>query len=557
MLPLCLLILGAEFFSHLSGVPLVQDLGGVLLVISLIRLLLNQWGSLQKEGQDDAVVLRIVGILGTLLLWSLWFSRWRNGWDAGFTSPILSQDRAYVQLAAILSFVNFASVHPFLQAGWSILELTPGRKILGLYLVACIAGTAFLIMPWTHRPENPLSLIDALFITVSALSVTGLAPIDVGQEFTPLGLLTLLGLIQLGGLGIVVISALVASVTRKRLSLTDSQMGLELYDIPAMGGVSAFLKKVVITTIVLEAMGALAIYFTIPAEVEDRMFHSVFHSISAFCNAGFSSLPSNLENPLTRWARWPIAVLIVLGGIGFPVIFEVLQRWKKKHLSLLNASPHLILTLSISFGLLFVGATALFLTESARPEQLMGAMQRLEEGFFYSISARTAGFNLTPLVQFGVGSQLIIVLLMVVGGSPLSTAGGIKTTTAGLILVSVWSFLRGRTWVQFHRREVSPLTLQKSITVVVLYAVVVSIALLILIVTESQEAWPLTFEVISALSTTGLSLGVTSELTPFGKLLISGIMLTGRIGLVTMILVGLGKAEEQRYRYPVGHFFAG
>ncbi len=181
----------------------------------------------------------------------------------------------------------------------------------------------------------------------------------------------------------------------------------------------------------------------------------------------------------------------------------------------------------------------------------------MDEALFYSISARTAGFNLTTLDRYSLASQFIIVLLMVIGGSPLSTAGGIKTTTAGLILVSVWSYLRGRTLVQFRKREVSPLTLQKSISLVVIYAFLISVAVLLLILTENQEAWPLTFEVISALSTTGLSLGVTGQLSIFGKLLISAVMLTGRIGLITMILVGLGKSEEQRYRYPIGQFFAG
>jgi len=556
---LSLLVIFAEFFSTHRGIPLSQDIATLLISVLLLSLSLSDQLNFQESWR--AQLFRVTSA-ASIAFFLLWWSRWLGGARVAQTSPLFSQDRAYLQLGALLALLNFLSTQTQIRNWWKTIDITPGRKVLGTYIIACLAGSAFLILPWVHQPGKTIQLIDAFFITVSAISVTGLSPVDVASYFTLPGLAAILLLIQLGGWGVVAISVALVILTRNRLSLSDSQMGLELYDIPETGRFTQFLRNVMITTLGLETLGACAIYFSLPSGMDHRWFHALFLSISAFCNAGFSSIEGNLENPLTLYARFPIGILIIVGGIGFPVIFELkraLQKAKARtqNLHLRDLSIHITLTLGITLALLIGGWVALNLTESLQTHRSLQGWDQVGQTLFYSVSARTAGFNVLPVDRLAFASQMILVFLMVIGGSPLSTAGGIKTTTAGVIAIAVWNFLRGRKWIEFLNREISPLALQKAVVIISLYTLIAFFSLLALLVTEQKDAWSLTFEVVSALSTTGLSVGATSSLSPPGKLIISSLMLTGRIGLITVAVASLGRAEDQNYRYPLGKIYIG
>ncbi len=556
---LCLFVIIAEFFSTHRGVPLSQDIAALLISLLLLNLSLTK--KLHFQELWKAQLFRIAST-ASVAFFLLWWSRWLGGARVAQTSPLFSQDRAYLQLGALLALLNFLSTQAQIRNWWKTINITPGRKVLGTYIIACLTGSAFLILPWVHQPGKTVQLIDAFFITVSAISVTGLSPIDVASYFTLPGLAAILLLIQLGGWGVVAISVALVILTRNRLSLSESQMGLELYDIPETGRFTQFLRNVMITTLGFETLGALAIYFSLPSDLDHRWFHSIFLSISAFCNAGFSSLEGNLENPLTLHARFPIGLLIVIGGIGFPVLFELkhaLQKAKARaqNLRMGDLSIHVTLTLGITLALLIGGWIALNLTESLQINRKLQGWDQVGQTLFYSASARTAGFNVLPVDRLAFASQMILVFLMVIGGSPLSTAGGIKTTTAGIIAIAVWNFLRGRKWIEFRNREISPLALQKAVVIISLYTIIAFLALLALLITEQQDAWSLTFEIVSALSTTGLSVGATPSLSPPGKLIVSTLMLTGRIGLITVAVASLGRAEDQNHRYPLGKIYIG
>jgi trk system potassium uptake protein TrkH len=572
---LSLLILIGEFFSTQRGVPITQDFAALFVSLLLLRQALRK--DLRNPENWRTQLFRISTSV-CISFYLLWWSRWAGGARVAQISPLASQERAYLQLGTLLAFLNFLSLQNQIRNWWRNLEVTPGRKILGMYLIACLAGSAFLILPWTHLPGKTVQLIDALFITVSALSVTGLSPLDIATHFTLPGLTAIVVMIQLGGWGVVAVSVALVMLTRARLSLSESQMGLELYDIPETGRFNDFLKKVMKTSLILEGMGAVAILTSLPLGTENAWFHALFLSISSFCNAGFSSLPANLENPITLFPRFPIGALILLGGIGFPILFEAHQafcHWKQEREKLKATSSerkqkgrtaakphrsfttHFVLTLSVSTLLLFGGWFALSLTELLHEPKILQGWDLAGQALFYSISARTAGFNIIPVDQLAFSSQIILVFLMVIGGSPLSTAGGIKTTTAGVIVASVWNFLRGRNWIQFMNREISWVALQKSVTILTLYSCAAFLALLLMLVTEDLDAWALTFEIVSALSTTGLSVGATGALTVIGKLIVSALMLTGRIGLITVAVASLGRTKEQKFRYPVGRFYIG
>lgn len=492
----------------------------------------------------------------SIIFLMLWLSRWSQGPGLALHPEEALRYRTFLHAGSLLALSAFIAASQRIRSMWEVLDLTPGRMVLLSYGIASLVGTFLLILPLSLQPQASLPILDALFVSVSAISVTGLSPVDVSQTFSLFGQSVILVGIQLGGIGIVVLSVGLAVVTRQRLSLSESLMGRELYDLPEIGGVKAFVLRVVLFTFAIEAMGFVWIYFSLPQDLPHRLFHAVFHTVSAFCNAGFSSFSSNLNLPGLFWMKGCVAVLIILGSIGFPVIFEGFDRLRGKP-SRRTLSPHFILNISAVVVLLVVGTLSLFLIEVFRSGAVENVVSTFGSALFHSISARTAGFNIAEISDLNQGSQLVLVVLMIIGGSPLSTAGGVKTTTAAVIIVSMASLLRGHKWIQFRSSEISYFVLQKCVAIVVLYTLVALVAVVLLMGFSNLDAWMVTFEAISALSTTGLSLGATAELGAIGKMIIIALMLIGRLGLITIVYIGVGTLSSQRFRYPQEKYFVG
>ncbi len=455
-------------------------------------------------------------------------------------------------MALISSLMNYRRAGQW----WQLVDLTPGRMVFISYGVVSLMGGFFLILPISLNSGISIELIDAFFISVSAIAVTGLTTVNVAETFSMIGQSIILFLIQLGGLGIVVVSVALTSFTRNRLSLSQTLMGRELYDIPNVGAIGPFLKRVLAFTLTAEAIGLIGIYLALPEQLEHRFFHALFHTISAFCNAGFSSLPNNLHIPGLAGMKTLVCILVLFGGIGFPVLFELLSKISRKK-AYRPLTSNTVLTLLMSITLLVVGFIGITLIETFETQSQFTWLDNFKLASFYTVSARTAGFNLDPVTQLTYGSQLLIAMLMIIGGSPLSTAGGIKTTTAGIILVSTYSLLRGHKWIQFRTSEMSTLILQKAVTLLVLYFFTLFTALILLVAIEPLRPWDITFEAISALSTVGLSLGITEKLSPVSKLIIMVLMLTGRLGFITMVYVGVGQVSLQKFRYARERYYIG
>lgn len=549
-----------ELYQGLAFSAVFQDLTSLLVIGSLAPVAWGASNSIVKsyrQGQTSRAAMISLGaaLLG-FVFYAFWWSRWSGGLAAGLHAEQVPQHPTFLRAAAILALVAFALRSIWFARLRHQVDATPGRKILAAYFAAAAVATVALIMPWSLQPGAALSLIDAFFVSISALSVTGLSPVNIATTFSRSGQWVILGVIQIGGLGIIAISAGLAAMTRKRMSLSESMLGRQLFDVPHVGQMSTFIGQVVFITLICELIGFGWIYLCLPSDLPGRSFHALFHAVSAFCNAGFSTLERNLETPGIIGARIGIAWLVIIGGLGFPVLLDGIKilAGKCKNGRLPAESQ---LTCMTSVALLVVGAIGIALVESLSGESKMGLADRIGQSVFYSVSARTAGFNILPVELLTQPTQLILMALMVIGGGPLSTAGGIKTSTAGVIFAAVYSLLRGNKWIQYRDREIPAFGLQKAVSIVVLYFSVALGASILLMAIEQHDPLALTFEVVSALSTTGLSMGMTAQLSSVSKLLVIALMLTGRLGLVTMVYVGMGRIAEQRYRYPQSHFYVG
>jgi trk system potassium uptake protein TrkH len=427
-------------------------------------------------------------------------------------------------------------------------------SFLGLIAV----GTAgFLLLPGLYTAA-PLGFVDALFMATSAVCVTGLAVVDVSRDFTLWGQLWLLLLIQAGGLGILTLAAVV-------LSWTGARMGLDAQD-AASGDTSVLppraarqmLRTAVGFTLVIEAAGALVLWLAWREEVgaARAVWLAVFHTVSAFCNAGFSLFSDSLvgfrDDPVLVVS---IALLIVLGGLGFPVIQDLRFRLRGRHRRL-TLHSRLVLWAT---GVLLLLSTLLYLVFEWRHELApLSVVDRAVNAFFMAVTARTAGFNTVDYNAITNPSLFLTFALMWVGGGPASVAGGVKITTAALLLLVLVSRLAGDEQVSLGGRTVPKDTVQRATSVAAGAVLLLGALLFLLLVSESMgSSWNdrgklirLGFELQSAFSTVGLSMGATTELTPAGRLLLVPTMVLGRIGpLIILAAMAIRLRRRVHYRY--------
>ncbi len=416
-----------------------------------------------------------------------------------------------------------------------------------------------LVLPGLYTGPR-LGVVDALFTSTSAVCVTGLIVVDTAKYFTPLGQAWIALLIQLGGLGILTFTTLVISLLGRRASLGAEEA--------AGGHASAFrhldprtlVRAVVISTLVLEGTGAAILWL----DWSRRMgwFHAlwpaVFHAISAFCNAGFSVFSDSLvglrTSPVTLLT---VSSLIILGGIGFVVMTDVHALHLRGKTDRLSTHTRLAV---LTTAVLMVGSTILFLLFEARHALAgLGWTDKLTNAWFMAATPRTAGFNTVNYDQLSNPSLFLTIVLMIIGGSPGSTAGGLKTTTVALLLLVLWSRLKGRDHVSFMGRTIPDETLQRATGLTIGGLSILAVAVFLLSMTELPVQGPaeragflrLVFEAHSAFGTVGLSMGVTSKLTKMGRLIIVALMYLGRVGplAVASAMALAGGRGGPRYRY--------
>ncbi len=441
----------------------------------------------------------------------------------------------------------------------------PEGHLAGTFLALILVGWVLLALP-ISRTNGDLGALDALFTATSAVCVTGLVVVDTGRDFTPFGQTVIILLIQLGGLGIMTFAALGTQMMGRRLSFRrQALIGDTFYQQSAADLVRTSLRRIVLLTFGCELIGAVLLFGGLPgvSDGPSRLFSAVFHSISAFCNAGFSLHSDSLTMYRARpVVMWTIMALIIVGGLGHTVALELLRRLWRQVLGRGNGfvrwSLHARVVLWTSAGLIVFGAAAFLLLGMADGEQTWG--QAMADAVFQSVTARTAGFNTVDFGDLPVASLLILVGLMFVGGSPGSCAGGIKTTSMVTWFSRLRSRLLGRRDVTLFGRRLPQGVIARTTVIVSLALVWNAAGCVILAATELPREGvamkDLLFEQVSAFATVGLSTGVTADLSAAGKLWIIVSMFVGRLGPLTaaMAMLPVGSAKV---RYPEEHLMVG
>jgi trk system potassium uptake protein TrkH len=416
--------------------------------------------------------------------------------------------------------------------------------LLALSFAVLIAlGTAgLMLLPGMYRKE-PLGFLDALFTMTSATCVTGLAVVDTATWFTRWGQLWILLFIQLGGIGLITLTTLIIGAVGRRLSLRSEVIVGAPIDYTQRRNVTNLAWAVTRFTLLAETLGAFMLWLEwFPhMGVTEAAWHAVFHAVSAFCNAGFStfsdSLMSMADQPLVLLT---ISVLIILGGLGYLSGEETLRWWRGRHdRGRQRMSVHTFAALLVTVVLLVAGTLLFALFEWSGVLGSFGLVDKLSNAWFLSVTARTAGFNSVSYAQVANSSAFLTILLMVVGGSPGSTAGGLKTTTLGVLGALAWARMRGRRYAELHGRSLPTGTVERTVSLALMAFAVMTAAIFVLSFSETrgastQEArhafLPLFFEVVSAFCTVGLTMDVTPALSGFGKVLIILLMYVGRLG---------------------------
>jgi trk system potassium uptake protein TrkH len=404
-------------------------------------------------------------------------------------------------------------------------------------------GTIGLLALPRLQAGPPLGFVDALFTMTSAVCVTGLIVVDTATHFTSLGQLWILGFIQLGGLGLITITTLIIGALGRGLSLQSETVAVPGAATAHGSDVVSLVGKVIVYTLAIEAAGAWLLWLAwLPTfDPDEAAWHAVFHTVSAFCNAGFSTFGDSLVGFAERPAvLLPISALIVLGGFGYLGSAEV-ARWARGrgNAQRPRLSAHTYATLTVTLILLAAGFVAFAFSEWRGVLGPLPLAHKLVNAWFMSVTPRTAGFNSIPYDAVGNGTAYLTLFLMLVGGSPGSMAGGVKTTALAVLTVLAVARVRGVRYVELNGRAVPEGTVQRIVSLVVVAVALVSTAVLVLTFTETQglpteEArrsfLPILFEGVSAFGTVGLSMGITPTLSTPGKLVVIVLMFLGRVG---------------------------
>lgn len=439
------------------------------------------------------------------------------------------------------------------------LRLSPPQILVMGFGAIILLGTILLMLPISNTTGEPLNFMDALFTATSATCVTGLVVVDTGTFFSSFGQVVIMLMIQIGGLGFMTMATLFALVLKRRISLKDRLVLQEAMNQSSMEGIVRLIRRVLLYSLVIEACGAtlLTIRWAFDMPFGKALYFGIFHAVTMFNNAGFDlfgdfkSLTGFVYDPLVNFV---VMFLIVSGGIGFIVMADLVDYKKSRRLSL-----HSKVVLSMTGSLILIGAVVIFIFEFTNPETL-GSLNwggKILGSFFQSVTPRTAGANTLDITELRQATQFFMVILMFIGASPGSTGGGIKTTTFTMMIAAVIAMMRGRDDIVLFRYRLVQERILKALTITLLALLLVITVSMILSTTEDSSFLTILFEATSAFGTVGLSMGLTPELSLFGKLLISLTMFAGRLGPLTLAYALGPKKGKELYRHPEGKMIIG
>ncbi len=449
----------------------------------------------------------------------------------------------------------------------SKLQLHPGAIFAISFAMFIILGAILLSLPNSTPKGSSISLIDALFTSTSSVCVTGLIVLDTAADFTLMGKVIILILLQIGGLGVMTLTSFFAFFLSGGVSLRFKILMKDLLSEEGAGKLKNLLKSIFIYTIIIEIIGAFFLYLSLGGSFEQMNIHylwtSVFHSVSAFCNAGFSIYSAGLMEAQVAgnyYFSTIVMALIILGGLGFAVLTDLtlISPLKKRGIYSKRSTPTTKLVLITTAVLITLGALLIFFAESFDFNESYGFAERLYHSLFLSVTSRTAGFNTIPTGSLTNAVVMITIVLMWIGASPGSTGGGIKTTTFSITFLSLFNIMRGKDKVEIFDREVSPHTVRKAFNVIFASLIFLAIGSTALIWIEpDKEPLDLIFEACSAISTVGLTRDVTPSLGAGGKFVVVLLMYIGRIGVLTFFLAFVRTATKPRYSLPKTEIMVG
>ena len=434
--------------------------------------------------------------------------------------------------------------------GFNGINFTPAQFLVIGYLLVIISGTLLLMLPVSTIDGNGLGVVDAFFTATSATCVTGLIIVNTATHFTVFGQLLIMILIQIGGLGLMTMSTMIAFLIGKKISLKERLIIQEELNQFKISGMVRLVKYVLILTIIIEGIGFLLLFLRFSKDYSfiRSLYLGLFHSISAFNNAGFDLLGTSFEGYYGDVTiNFVIIMLIILGGLGFGVLLELYNTRNIKKTSL---QTKIVITITII--LIIFGFFAILALEYSN-EATIGNFKPGEKAiasFFMAITPRTAGFNTIPTANLNSATLFLIIILMFIGASPGSTGGGIKTTTFGVLLITVWSLVTGKKDIEIYKRRLEKEIVFKALSITMLSLGLVVLVTMVLSITEGMDFLPMFFETVSAFGTVGLSTGITKNLSNFGRIIITITMFSGRLGPLTLALAFAERKRNGIYHYP-------
>ncbi len=420
-----------------------------------------------------------------------------------------------------------------------------------------LVGAIILNLPISSKSGESIGFINALFTSASAVCVTGLTVVNTLEHWTTFGHVVIIVLIQMGGLGFMTMATVVALFLGKRITLKERLVIKEQLNQDSMSGLVKLTKYVIYATLSIEFVGAMVLSTRLVPiyGIKKGVWYSVFHAISAFCNAGFDLFGDSLAPYVGDTVlNLTIAFLIIIGGLGFAVYIDIMRKKNFKDLNL-----HSKLVIIITTSLLIIGTISIFLVEYDNPGTFknLSLYQKTLAAFFQSTITRTAGFYSVPLSNLHESTVFIMIILMFIGGSPGSTGGGIKTTTFGVLFLSTRAVIKGDEDVVVFRKTIPDEVIHRALALVSISMALILIVSLVLTLTEDANFIDILFESTSAFATVGVSRDLSPNLSSIGKVLISTTMYMGRVGPLTMALAFASKRKGTNYKYSEGNILVG
>lgn len=482
-----------------------------------------------------------------------------------FETDLLLENPIWIKIAVLLTSIREFSE---LKLNFKRTVMNPAQLFILSFLVIIFIGSFLLVLP--NATHNGISYLDALFTSTSAVCVTGLVVVDTGTHFTLFGQTIIMFLIQVGGLGILTFASYFSYFFKGGTSYENQLALSDMTSSKKLGEVFSILKYIIIITFGIELFSGILIYTSIDSSnfgsQSEQLFFSTFHSISAFCNAGFSTLSNSLYDTGFRFNYYLQLIVIftfVLGGLGFPIVVNILKYFKYKISTLFSFSSiknkyrpwvlnldsriTLITTLSISF----VAFILFYFLEYNNTLSEHNDFGKIVTALFGATTPRTAGFNTIDTAAMAFPTIMIVFLLMWIGASPQSTGGGIKTSTFAIATLNIISLAKGKSRIEIFRREIADISVRRAFAIISLSLIVIGFAIVFIALFDPEkELMDIAFECFSAYSTVGLSLGITGSLSSASKFVIIVVMFVGRISMLSLVIAVFKKIKHKNYSYP-------